>query len=94
MTTFGKAAVRCLVYGGLILLTATLVRPLFPERARGPSFETQRKEQQRIARERVVTAGGWVAVRNTTVRIQLEGKLAGSSYTGSLTSNIVELKIP
>jgi len=31
---------------------------------------------------------------NTTVRIQLEGKLAGSSYTGSLTSNIVELKIP
>jgi hypothetical protein len=32
--------------------------------------------------------------RNTTVKLQLEGKLSGSSYAGSLTSNIVELKIP
>ena len=31
---------------------------------------------------------------DTAVRIQLEGKLIGSSYAGSLTSNIVELKIP
>lgn len=34
-----------------------------------------------------------VAESNTTLRIQLEGRLVGSSYTGSLTSNIVELKI-
>jgi len=31
---------------------------------------------------------------NSLVKIQLEGKLIGSSYTGSVTSNIVELKIP
>ena len=31
---------------------------------------------------------------NTTVKIQLEGKLLGSGHTGSVTSNIVELKIP
>jgi hypothetical protein len=35
-----------------------------------------------------------VPASNTTVRIQLEGRLIGSSYTGSFTSNIVELKIP
>ena len=29
----------------------------------------------------------------TSLRVQLEGRLIGSSYTGSLTSNIVELKI-
>ena len=31
---------------------------------------------------------------NTTVTLQLEGNLIGSRYTGSLTSNIVELNIP
>jgi hypothetical protein len=29
---------------------------------------------------------------NTTVRIQLDGKLIGSSYSGSVTSNVVMLK--
>jgi len=31
---------------------------------------------------------------NTTVNIQLEGRLLGSGYTGSVTSNVVELKVP
>jgi hypothetical protein len=36
----------------------------------------------------------WVSGTNTTVNIQLEGKLIGSSYSGSLTSNVIEMKIP
>ncbi len=35
-----------------------------------------------------------VPASDTSVRIQLDGKLIGSGYAGSLTSNIVELKIP
>jgi hypothetical protein len=35
-----------------------------------------------------------VSGSNTTVKIQLGGKLIGSSYRGSITSNIVILKIP
>jgi hypothetical protein len=31
---------------------------------------------------------------NTTVNVQLEGRLLGSGYTGSVTSNVVELKVP
>jgi hypothetical protein len=31
---------------------------------------------------------------NTSLRIQLEGKLIGSSFPGSITSNIVELRSP
>ena len=33
-----------------------------------------------------------VPASNTPVRIQLDGKLIGSSYTGSVTSNVVMLK--
>lgn len=29
-----------------------------------------------------------------TVRLQIEGTLSGSSYTGGITSNVVEVKIP
>ena len=28
------------------------------------------------------------------VRLQIEGTMAGSSYSGSITSNLVEVKIP
>jgi|ERR1035437_352499 hypothetical protein len=37
----------------------------------------------------------WTLVEsNSTVRIQLEGRLIGSSYSGGITSNVVMLKIP
>ena len=29
-----------------------------------------------------------------SVRLQIEGSMAGSSYSGSITSNLVEVKIP
>jgi hypothetical protein len=58
-----KLYLRCLIYFCLTLLVACLVFPMLSRPGRGPSFETQRKEQRKIVQQRVLAAGGWAAVR-------------------------------
>jgi len=64
MEVQSKTVIKCLGVLTLIVVGASMIAPTLRKVDQGASFETQRKEQQKIMQARVKAAGGWAVLRH------------------------------